>query len=92
MYCRLLGLFDAIWSTVRSLHSGLLPTIKQKRSLENGLKEAKTLWLKMKLSTLQPKWHLTFDGHHLDQFSKYGGHEAITKQSRKTKRAIDTEV
>jgi hypothetical protein len=27
----------------------------------------------MELSTLQPKWHLTFDGHLLHQFNKYGG-------------------
>ena len=27
----------------------------------------------MKLTTKQPKWHLTFDGHLLHQFKKYGG-------------------
>lgn len=27
----------------------------------------------MSLSTQQPKWHLTFDGHLLDQFSRFGG-------------------
>jgi hypothetical protein len=27
----------------------------------------------MKLSTLQPKWHLTFDGHLLEQFNKFAG-------------------
>jgi hypothetical protein len=27
----------------------------------------------MQLSTLQPKWHLTFDGHLLEQFKKFGG-------------------
>jgi hypothetical protein len=31
------------------------------------------MWLQMKLSTLQPKWHLTFDGHLLEQFNKYSG-------------------
>jgi hypothetical protein len=31
------------------------------------------LGLTMKLSTRQPKWHLTFDGHLLRQFKKYGG-------------------
>ena len=72
-YCRLLGLLDAIWSTVRGLHSGLLPTEEQRQSLEDALKQAKTLWLQMGLSTLQPKWHLTFDGHLLDQFTKFGG-------------------
>lgn len=72
-YCRLLGLLDAIWSTVRGQHSGLLPTEEQKTSLAGALSEGKTLWLAMGLSTLQPKWHLTFDGHLLHQFCKYGG-------------------
>jgi hypothetical protein len=72
-YCSLLGLLDAIWSTVRGLHSGLLPTDEQRERLGDALREAKALWLRMGLSTLQPKWHLTFDGHLLDQFTKYGG-------------------
>ena len=72
-YCRLLGLLDAIWSTVRGLQSGLLPTDAQKLSLQTALTEAKTLWIQMKLSTLQPKWHLTFDGHLLSQFNQYAG-------------------
>jgi hypothetical protein len=72
-YCSLLGLLDAIWSTVRGLNSGLLPTDEQTKSLADALKEAKALWLQMGLSTLQPKWHLTFDGHLLQQFTKYGG-------------------
>ena len=72
-YCRLLGLLDLIWSTVRGLEAGLLPTLEQTTSLENALSEAKKLWLTMKLSTRQPKWHLTFDGHLLRQFKKYGG-------------------
>jgi hypothetical protein len=72
-YSRLLGLLDAIWSTVRGIDAGLLPTEDQKKSLEAALKEAKALWLLMKLSTRQPKWHLTFDGHLLQQFQTYGG-------------------
>jgi hypothetical protein len=72
-YCRLLGLLDAIWSTVRGLEAGLLPTDEQKLSLQTALEEAEAMWLQMKLSTLQPKWHLTFDGHLLEQFNKYGG-------------------
>jgi hypothetical protein len=31
------------------------------------------LWLRMELSTLQPKWHLTFDGHLLEQYNIYRG-------------------
>ena len=72
-YCSLLGLLDAIWSTVRGIDAGLLPTDEQKERLANALKEAKALWLQMGLTTLQPKWHLTFDGHLLHQVTKYGG-------------------
>jgi hypothetical protein len=72
-YARLLGLLDAIWSTVRGQDAGLLPSNDQKIMLQTALLQAKELWLDMKLSTLQPKWHLTFDGHLLEQFSKYGG-------------------
>ena len=60
-----------------------MPTDEQKESLANALKEAKTLWLLMGLSTLQPKWHLTFDGHLLDQVTKYGG---LADKSYKTNR------
>ena len=31
------------------------------------------MWIRMKLTTIQPKWHLTFDGHLFHQFNKYGG-------------------
>jgi hypothetical protein len=72
-YCRLLGLLDAIWSTVRGLDAGLLPTEAQQLQLQQALLEAKELWISMRLSTLQPKWHLTFDGHLLEQFKKFGG-------------------
>jgi hypothetical protein len=41
--------------------------------LQTALLEAKELWLAMNLSTLQPKWHLTFYGHLLEQFNRYGG-------------------
>jgi hypothetical protein len=50
-----------------------LPTDEQKERLAEALKEGKALRLQMGLSMLQPKWHLTFDGHLLDQFTKYGG-------------------
>jgi hypothetical protein len=72
-YSRLLGLLDAIWSTIRGINAGLLPTDAQKIMLQTALLEAKELWLAMNLSTLQPKWHLTFDGHLLEQFNRYGG-------------------
>jgi hypothetical protein len=72
-YCRLLTLLDAVWSSVRGIDAGLLPTHEQIESLSNALQEAKSLWISMGLSTLQPKWHLTFDGHLLHQVQKYGG-------------------
>lgn len=72
-YARLLGLLDAIWSNVRGIDSGLLPTAEQCNTLETALAEGKALWLLMKLTTLQPKWHLTFDGHLLWQVKTYGG-------------------
>jgi len=31
------------------------------------------LWLAMKITTYQPKWHMTFDGHLLHQVITYGG-------------------
>lgn len=72
-YCRLLGLLDAIWSTVRGIDAGLLPSGEQKATLADALAKAKALWLGMKLTTLQPKWHLTFDGHLFNQFTTFGG-------------------
>jgi hypothetical protein len=72
-YSRLLGLLDAIWSTVRGIDAGLLPTAQHCSALESALAEAKALWLFMDLSTLQPKWHLTFDGHLFNQFKTFGG-------------------
>ena len=71
--CSLMGLLDAIWSSVRGLDTGLLPTDEQTESLADALKKGKALWLRMGLSTRQPKWHLTDDGHLLDQFTKFGG-------------------
>jgi hypothetical protein len=72
-YCRLFGLLDTVWAAVRGIDSGLLPTNDQIARLSGALQEAKTLWLAMGLSTMQPKWHLTFDGHLLNQVQKYGG-------------------
>lgn len=68
-----MGLLDAIWSSVRGIDAGLLPTDQQKESLKRAIEKGKKLWLEMKLSALQPKWHLTFDGHLCNQYCKYGG-------------------
>jgi hypothetical protein len=93
-FARLLGLLDAIWSSVRGLPAGLLPTQEQYITLQTALLEAKELWLEMKLSTLQPKWHLTFDGHLLEQYRKYEGladksDESIEKEHQTLKTLRD---
>jgi hypothetical protein len=60
---KLFGLLDLIWSSVRGVEGGLLPTDEQIGQLERTLADTKKLWLHLGLTTLQPKWHLTFDGH-----------------------------
>ena len=71
-YAKLLGLLDVIWSSVRGVR-GLLPTDEDVNALDHALSTAKALWLELGLTTLQPKWHLTFDGHLLYQFKAFGG-------------------
>jgi hypothetical protein len=58
-YKNLMGCLDAIWSTVRGLDLGLLPTPADLVFLEKAIAEGKRRWLELGLSTLQPKWHLT---------------------------------
>ena len=72
-YARLLGLLDAVWSNVRGIDSGIAPTAAQINTLDVALSRCKALWLEMGLTTKQPKWHLTFDGHLLHQVRTYGG-------------------
>jgi hypothetical protein len=72
-FSKMLGILDAIWSSVRGVDCGLLPSPQQLQTLKTLLQEGKALWLKMELGTLQPKWHLTFDGHLYYQVSKFGG-------------------
>ena len=33
----------------------------------------RSLWLDLGLTTYQPKWHLVFDGHLLEQVKRFGG-------------------
>ena len=73
LFARLLGLLDAIWSNVRGIDAGLLPTAEQIQHLRNATSEAKALWLAMGIGNAQPKWHLTIDGHLLSQVIKCGG-------------------
>ena len=72
-HARMFGLLDAIWSSVRGIDAGLLPTGVQVAHLRKAVAEGKQLWLLMNIGTLQPKWHMTFDGHLVDQVIKYGG-------------------
>lgn len=72
-FARLLSLLDVIWSNVWGVDAGLLPTEDQINQLRTALTKAKATWLSMNVGTRQPKWHLTFDGHLLQQVIKYGG-------------------
>lgn len=72
-FARLFGLLDAVWSNVRGIDAGLLQTDSQVELLRKVLLEAKQLWIAMGISTWQPKWHMTFDGHLLNQVITCGG-------------------
>ena len=72
-HAKMLGLLDAIWSNVRGIDAGLLPTEAQVLYLRKALDEGKSLWNQLDLGTLQPKWHMTFDGHLLNQVITCGG-------------------
>ena len=80
-FARLFGLLDVVWSSVRGIDGGLLPTNDQIETLRKALLESKRMWLSMGIGTMQPKWHMTFDGHLLYQVIKYGG---IADKSDKT--------
>jgi hypothetical protein len=68
----LLGQLDAVFSMAKSI-DGLLPTEEYINQLERAVKAARASWPAMGLTTNQPKWHLTFDGHFVHQVQKYGG-------------------
>jgi hypothetical protein len=72
-YKNLMGCLDAIWLTVCWLDLGLLPTAADLVFLQKAIAEGKRHWLELGLSTLQPKWHLTFDGHLLHCVDVCGG-------------------
>ena len=61
-----------MWSNVRGIDAGLLPTEEQLADLEKALEKAKQKWIELGLSTEQPKWHITFY-HLLEQVRRYGG-------------------
>jgi hypothetical protein len=72
-YARLLGLLGVIWLSVRGIERGLLSTNTDIEHLRTALSKGKALWLEMGLTTNQPKWHYTFDGHLLYQVSRRRG-------------------
>jgi hypothetical protein len=59
----LFGILDAIWANVRGVDAGLLATDEQFDFLERTVLKGKALWIGMGIGTLQPQWHLAFDGH-----------------------------
>jgi hypothetical protein len=72
-YKNLMGCLNAIWLAVHGLDLGLLPTAADLVFLEKAIAEGKRCWSELGLSTLQPKWHLTFDGHLLHCVDVCGG-------------------
>jgi len=72
-FVKMLGSLDAIWSNVQGIDAGLLPTETQVNYLRKAIEEGKALWNALDLGTLQPKWHMTFNGHLLEQVIKHGG-------------------
>ena len=90
----LVGCLDAIWSAVCRLDQGLSPTSANLVFLEKAIAEGKRRWSELGLSTLQPKWHLAFDGHLLHCVASCGGladksDEAIEKGHQEWKRLHD---
>ena len=72
-YQNLFGILDAMWATVRGVDAGLLSTDEQLDFLERTVQTGKELWIRMGIGTMQPKWHLAFDGHLVRQARKYRG-------------------
>jgi len=54
-FARLLSLLDIIWSNVRGVDAGLLPTEDQINQLRTALTKAKATWLSMNVGTRQRK-------------------------------------
>jgi hypothetical protein len=70
---KMLGMFDSIFAQVRGVEAGLLPTEEQIGTLETTIEKTRELWLGSGWSTDQPKWHLLFDGHLVDQVRMFWG-------------------
>ena len=72
-YALLLNSLAAIWSQVRGVEKGLLPTEENKRELSEAIAKGRKIWLDLGITTNQPKWHLTFDGHLEEQYDQFSG-------------------
>ena len=70
---KMLGMIDSIFAQVRGVKAGLLPTEEQIGTLETTIGKWCELWLGCGFSTNQPKWHLLFDGHLVDQVHMFWG-------------------
>ncbi len=68
------GASDALFSQIRGVETSLLPTEADLNYLETILFKSKELWFfKCEIGTLQPKWHVIFDGQLLLQVQLPGG-------------------
>ena len=70
---KMLGKFDSIFAQVQGVEAGLLPTEEQIGTLETTIGKTRELWLSCGWLTDQPKWHLLFDGHLVDQVRMFWG-------------------
>jgi hypothetical protein len=70
---KMLGMFDSIFAQVRGVDAGLLPTEEQISMLATTIEKTRELWLGSGWSMDQPKWHLLFDGHLVDQVRQFWG-------------------
>eukprot|EP00957_Ditylum_brightwellii_P155049 11801879-Ditylum_brightwellii.AAC.1 len=66
-YKELFICLDAIWSSVQGIEAGLLLTNRQVQDLGRAISNGKKLWMELELIKQQPKWHLLFDGHLLQE-------------------------
>jgi hypothetical protein len=70
---KMMGMFDSIFAQVRGIDAGLLPTEDQISTLVDTIEKTRVLWVGSGWSTDQPKWHLLFDGHLVDQVRLFWG-------------------
>ena len=69
----LVGALDALFSHVRGIETCLLPTEADISFLEAAVCKSRELWFQCEIGTLQPKWHVIFDGHLVQQVKLHRG-------------------